>query len=29
MACGALSICWRAMDRTTQVPMLMCGKVTH
>ena len=28
-ACGALLICWRVMDRTTQVPMLMCGKVTH
>lgn len=29
LASGALSICWRAMDRTTRVPMLMCGKVTH
>ena len=25
-ACGALLICWRVMDRTTQVPMLMYGK---
>ena len=29
LACGAWSICWRAMDRTTQVPMLMCHKVTY
>ena len=29
VACGVLSICWRAMVTTTPAPMLMCHKVTH
>ena len=29
LACGALSICWRAMDRITLDRMLMCHKETH
>ena len=29
LACGAWSICWRAMVRITPVPMLMYGKVSQ